>query len=58
MKIKLSCGFDQKKKGRWYRITKKHLNRSFNLVIEEVVVVWITDSFEDLLLALQTQKFF
>lgn len=38
-----SCSFDQKKIGRWCKITERQLRRSFDLVLEEVLVVWIID---------------
>lgn len=53
-----SCGFDLNFKGRVVRITEDHRRRKFYLSAEEVVIVWIFDAIDDLLLAPSTQKFF
>lgn len=53
-----SCGFHRNFKGRVVRITEDHRRRRFYLSAEEVVIVWIFDAIDDLLLAPSTQKFF
>lgn len=53
-----SCSFDRNFKGRVIRIQEEHLRKRFALSAKEVVLVWISDSIEDLLLSPKTHKFF
>lgn len=53
-----SCCFDKNFKGRVVRISESHLKRRFSLSVEEIILVWITDAIDDLLLSPNTHKFF
>lgn len=53
-----SCCFDRNYKGRVVRITETHLKRGFSLFAEEIILVWISDSIDDLLLSPNTHNFF
>lgn len=40
-----SCEFDRNSKGRVIYITESHLNKYYTLLGEEVIIVWLIDSF-------------
>lgn len=53
-----SCCFDRNYKGRVIRIQEENRRKKYALSVEEIVIVWISDSIDDLLHAPASQKFF